>query len=161
MKLKQLEPVEKIIGEYKFYIRPFPALKATNIMGELTSVLIPFFAALVPLVNEDTKLEDIDVGKATEALAKNVSIDGNKLEKMIQKFLLGGHIAVELENEDGESEGYKLDMDLLNEIFCGEIQNMFILCFYVIRINFSGFFGKFATQSGKVGEALQKIRKII
>lgn len=161
MKLKQLEPVEKMIGDYKFYIRPFPALKAANITGELTSILVPLFAALIPLVEEEKELEDLDAGKAAEAIARSVSFDGNKLEKLIQKLLLGGHIVVELENENEEPEGYKLDMDLLNEIFCGEIQNMFILCFYVIQINFSGFFGKFADQSGKVGLALRKLRKII
>jgi len=161
MKLKQLEPVEKTLGDYKFYIRPFPALKAANLTGELTSVLVPLFGALIPLVNDGKELEDLDAGKAAEAIAKSVSLDGNKLEKLIQKLLLGGHIVVELENEEGEPEGYQLDMDLLNEIFCGEIQDMFLLCFYVIRINFSGFFGKFANQSGKVGLAVQKIRKII
>ena len=96
---------------------------------------------------------DIDAGKAAAAIASSVTIDGNKMEKLIQKFLLGGHITVELEDDDGEPEGCRLDMDLLNEIFCGEVQDMFILCFYVIRINFSGFFGKLAGLSGKAGKA--------
>ena len=37
MKLKQLEPVVETVGDYKFYITPFPALKAANMTGELAS----------------------------------------------------------------------------------------------------------------------------
>lgn len=166
MRLKQLEPVEETIGDYKFYITPFPAMKAANITGELVSILVPLFGALVPLAGKSEDLGDVDVGQAAEAIAKSVSIDGNKLEKMIKNLLLGGHIGVEfdVEDEDGnvETEGQKLDMDILNEIFCCEIQDMFILCFYVLRLNFSGFFRKFAGQSGKAGSAVQKmVRKII
>ncbi len=163
MKLKQLEPVVETVGDYKFYITPFPALKAANMTGELASLMLPLFGALAPLVKDSEKKEDsgkkenglmdIDAGEAATAIASSVTIDGNKMEKLIQKFLLGGHITVVLEDDDGEPEGYRLDMDILNEIFCGEVQDMFILCFYVIRINFSGFFGKLAGLSGKAGKA--------
>ena len=55
-----------------------------------------------------------------------------------------------------------LDMDLVNEIFCGEVQDMFILAFYVIRLNFNGFFKKLAGRFGKAGEALvKKTRQIL
>lgn len=169
MKLRQLEPVVETIGDYKFYITPFPALKAANMTGELASLMLPLFGALAPLVKnekdegnekKEKELMDIDAGEAAAAIASSVTIDGNKMEKLIQKFLLGGHITVELENDDGEPEGYRLDTDLLNEIFCGEVQDMFILCFYVIRINFSGFFGKLAGLSGKAGKAVDTVKKM-
>lgn len=179
MKLKQLEPVVETVGEYKFYITPFPALKAANMTGELASLMLPLFGALAPLIKDgdsekkensskkENGLMDMDAGEAAAAIAASITIDGNKTEKLIQKFLLGGHITVELEDEDGDTEGYRLDEDLLNEIFCGEVQDMFILCFYVIRINFSGFFGKLAGLSGKAGKAgavlgmAKKARQII
>lgn len=165
MKLKQLEPVVETVGDYKFYITPFPALKAANMTGELASLMLHLFGALAPLIKDgdsekkensrkkENGLMDIDAGEAAAAIASSLTIDGNKMEKLIQKFLLGGHITVELEDEDGNTEGYRLDEDLLNEIFCGEVQDMFILCFYVIQINFSGFFGKLAGLSGKAGKA--------
>lgn len=165
MKLKQLEPVVETVGEYKFYITPFPALKAANMTGELASLMLPLFGSLAPLVKDgdgekkgdsDKKgngLMDMDAGEAAAAIASSITIDGNKMEKLIQKFLLGGHITVELEDDNGDMEGYRLDEDLLNEIFCGEVQDMFVLCFYVIRINFSGFFGKLAGLSGRAGKA--------
>lgn len=133
MKLKQLEPVVETVGEYKFYITPFPALKAANMTGELASLMLPLFGALAPLIKDgdsekkensskkENGLMDMDAGEAAAAIAASITIDGNKTEKLIQKFLLGGHITVELEDEDGDTEGYRLDEDLLNEIFCGEV----------------------------------------
>lgn len=177
MKLKQMEPVVKEVGEYKFYISPFPALKAANMTGELSSLMLPLFGSLAPLIKDEGRekkedsekkengLMDIDAGEAAAAIASGVSINGDTMEKLIKKFLLGGHIAVELENDDGETEGYVLDMDLLNEIFCGEVQDMFVLCFYVLQINSSGFFKKLAGLSGRAGSVLEmaqkKARKII
>ena len=84
------------------------------------------------------------------------------MEKLMQKLLLGGHIVVELPDEEGETKAERLDMDIANEIFCGEVQDMFILCFHVIKLNFNGFFKKIAGLSGKVGSASPKTpRKVI
>ena len=93
------------------------------------------------------------------------SINGDKLEALMRKLLLGGHIVVEVPDEDGEPEAVnparqpslylyqppfhtahrvsmlhpvcstfsaqpeavKLDMDTANELFCGNIQDMFVL----------------------------------
>lgn len=67
----------------------------------------------------------------------------------MRKLLLGGHIVVEVPDEDGEPEAVKLDMDTANELFCGNIQDMFVLCFRVIMLNFKGFFKNLAALSGK------------
>lgn len=161
--MKQVETVKKKIGKTNFYIRPFGAFKAANLSGELASVLTPIFSALAPLISEkkEESLMDMDVKEAASAIS-NVSINGEQLEKLMKKLLLGGHIAVEVENEDGEKEGENLDEDLANELFCGEVQDMFILCFYVIQINFNGFFSRFASLSGKVKLGkVQNPRKII
>ena len=68
----------------------------------------------------------------------------------MKKLLLGGHIVVEMSDENGDEEAKVLDNDIANEIFCGEVQDMFILCFHVIKLNFNGFFKKVTGQSGKV-----------
>lgn len=148
MSLKQMEPTKENIDGINFFIKPFPAFKAANITGELASVLAPLLGALAPIVGNGD-LMDVDVEKAADAMAGCSAINGDKLEKLMQKLLLGGHIAVEIENENGEIEPSILDMDIANEVFCGEIQNMFILCFHVIKLNFNGFFKKFAARSGK------------
>ena len=77
------------------------------------------------------------------------------------------NVIVELPVEDedgvktGEYEQEILDMDIVNEIFCGDVQDMFILAFYVIRLNFNGFFKRLAGPSGKAGEAIAKKMRTI
>lgn len=161
MELKQMETTRVVVGGIQYYIKPFPAFKAANLSGELASVLTPLFAAIAPLLGDDDDLGDVDANKAASSLSA-VAIDGDKVEKMMRKLLLGGHIAAEVEDEDGETSAEVLDLDLANELFCGEVQDMFVLCFHVIRINFNGFFKKFAALSGTAKEkAAKKMRKIL
>ncbi|WP_251208320.1 phage tail assembly chaperone [Acetatifactor aquisgranensis] len=164
MALKQMEPTKETVGGYNFYIKPFAAFKAANLTGELASVLAPLLGALAPLVSDQKEgsLMDVDAAQAAEALSNCTNISGDKMEKLMQKLLLGGHIVVELPDEEGEFKPERLDMDIANEIFCGEVQDMFILCFHVIKLNFNGFFKKIAGLSGKAGSAIpKKPRKVI
>ena len=164
MALKQIEPTKETVGGYNFYIKPFAAFKAANLTGELASVLAPLLGALAPLVSDQKEgsLMDVDAAQAAEALSNCTNISGDKMEKLMQKLLLGGHIVVELPDEEGEFKPERLDMDIANEIFCGEVQDMFILCFHVIKLNFNGFFKKIAGLSGKAGSAIpKKPRKVI
>ena len=158
MALKQMEPTKETVGGYNFYIKPFAAFKAANLTGELASVLAPLLGALAPLVSDQKEgsLMDVDAAQAAEALSNCTNISGDKMEKLMQKLLLGGHIVVELPDEEGEFKPERLDMDIANEIFCGEVQHMFILCFHVIKLNFNGFFKKIAGLSGKAGLAIPK-----
>ena len=64
-------------------------------------------------------------------------------------------------DEDGNQHAERLTSDLVNEIFCGEVQDLFILCFYVIRLNFNGFFKKITGLSGPVRSDTQKKRRRI
>lgn len=152
MAMKQTEPTKVKVGDLKFYITPFSAFKAANLTGELASVLAPLLGTLAPMVLNDTEnIMDIDATTAANALAGCTAISGDKLELLMRKLLIGGHIVVELEDEIGGIEPQRLDMDIANEIFCGEVQDMFVLCFHVIKLNFKGFFKRLPTQSGKVG----------
>lgn len=153
MALRQMSPTKETIGKMNFYITPFGAFKAANLTGELANVLAPLLGVIAPFVNDNSGKglmdTDIDTDKVAEALSNCSSISGDKLELLMQKLLLGGHIMVEYTDDRGEKQSEELDMDLANEIFCGEVQDMFALCFYVIRLNFNGFFKKFASLSGK------------
>lgn len=178
-RLKQIEPKKETIGGLNFYIRPFPAMVAANLTGDLASLLTPVLAALMPLVGnstedddngEDGGLMDIDVNDAAASISKSMDgFSGKKVESMLKKLLIAyKNVAVELpvEDEDGVETGEYdqeiLDMDIANEIFCGDVQDMFILAFYVIRLNFNGFFKRLAGPSGKAGEALvKKMRTIL
>lgn len=150
MALKQLEPTVQVVAGCKFYITPFSAFKAANLTGELASTLAPLLGALAPLAGNGN-IMDIDASKAGEAMSNCTGISGDKIEKLMRSLLLGGHIVIEENQEFGIEEAAKLDEDIINEVFCGNVQDMFILCFHVIRLNYKGFFGKLTDLSGKAG----------
>ena len=135
-------------------------------------------AQIMPLVgdsdnegdDEDGDLMDIDVNDAAASISKSMEgFSGSKVESMMKKLLIAHkNVVVELpvmDEDDVETGEYSqeiLDMDIVNEIFCGDVQDMFILAFYVIRLNFNGFFKRLAGPSGKAGEAIaKKMRKIL
>lgn len=160
MALKQLEPTIQVVSGMKFYITPFSAFKAANLTGELASTLAPLLGALAPLAGNGN-IMDIDASKAGEAMANCTCISGDNIEKLMRSLLLGGHIVVE-ENQDlGIEEATQLDEDIINEIFCGEVQDMFILCYHVIRLNYKGFFGKFTSLFGGAGMVKKAKRTIL
>ena len=163
MALRQAEPAVEKVGGRKFYITPFAAFKAANLSGELASVLAPLLGALAPLIPdgdgvglEGGGLMGVDAARAVEALSGCQGISGDRMEKLMKKLLLGGHITVEFTDEEGVAEGERLDEELANELFCGDVQDMFALCFHVIRLNFNGFFKRFAGPYGKEGPAGEK-----
>lgn len=175
-RLRQLESHKVMVGGYNFYIKPFPAFTTANLTGELASMLTPILAALLPLVGgndeggeEDNGLMDIDVDKAAESISHCMDgFSGNKVEILLKKLLIANrNISVELPVEDeydmatGKYEQEVLDMDLANELFCGEVQDMFVLAFHVIKLNFNGFFKKLGGQYGKVAESLAKRTRTI
>lgn len=161
MALKQMEAKKVTVGDNSFYIKPFPAFKAANLTGELASVLSPLIGAIAPLVG-DGDLMDVDVNKAAEALSTSTVINGDRLEALMKKLLLGGNIVIEYEDEEGERQQDVLDKDLADEVFCGNVQDMFVLCAHVIKLNFNGFFEKLATLSGKAEQVAAKApRKIL
>lgn len=159
MALKQMEAQKVNIGDNTFYIKPFPAFKAANITGDLASVLSPLIGVIAPLVGNGD-LMDVDVNKAAEALSGSTAINGDKLESLMSKLLLGENIVIEYEDDDGKTHHEKLNKDLADEVFCGNVQDMFVLCVYVIKLNFNGFFARLATLSGKAEPvAIKKLRK--
>ena len=77
---------------------------------------------------------------------------GDKLEHLSTELLVAhGNISVSPGGDDGQNT--QLTLDLANDLFCGEIDEMFMLMYEVIKANFSGFFKKIAAQYGLGGEA--------
>lgn len=153
--MKQLESREVTIGENKFYIRPIPAFKAANISGELANLVMPILSGLAPLagfVGDGKDLFDIDIEQAAPTLSGAfTSLSGDKLERVLRLLLIsGGNISVEMPGERAQP----LSEDLANEIFCEDVQEMFILAFEVVRSNYNGFFKKLAARFGKATSAL-------
>ncbi|MDR2359677.1 MAG: hypothetical protein LBD85_00120 [Oscillospiraceae bacterium] len=146
--LKQTRIAKEVtLGGNEYYIRPFPAFTAANLSGEIGAVIAPLLGGLLPLLNDGVDLMSIDVGSFSGALS---GLSGNKLESVLSKLLVKhGNIAVKLE---GETDAVTLDNDLVNEVFCGSAQDMFILAFEVIKVNYAGFFEKLGSLSGVRGK---------
>ena len=151
MSLRQMTPTKVKIGGTKFYITPFPALTAANMTAELAATLAPVMGIMAPLVAKDESkgVMDIDVNDFVAALSGCSALDGDKVESLVLKLLTRGNVVAELEDENGKTEPERLTEDIINELFCGSIEDMFVLCFHVLKVNFSGFFAKLATQSGR------------
>ena len=101
-------------------------------------------AAIAPIAvkalgSEDKKVLDADIAEMAPSLQGAFSgLSGDKLEHLCRKLLVEHqNISVVL---PGETSPKLLDKDLANEVFCGDIQDMFILMWYVIQVNFGGFF---------------------
>lgn len=162
--MKTHEARDVRVGEHSFHIFPFPAFTAANLSGELMNLLIPVLTSALPYVGtkgEDGKersLMDVDIDEAAPAIAGAFgSISGPRLESMLKKLLVvNNNVTVEVEDEEGSGHYHaeRLTEDLANELFCGEIQDMFILAFHVIRLNLNGFFEKV---SARFGGALDKL----
>lgn len=158
--MKQQDANQVTVGGSTFYIRPFPAFKSANIFGQLTKILTPVAGGLFSLVGssgDSTNILDLNVEEAAPALAGAVSgLSGSVVETMLRQLLVDyGTIAYD-DPETGNT--MKLTMDKANELFCGEVQDMFILAVEVIKVNYNGFFKKLAAQFGTV---IDKFRKMM
>jgi hypothetical protein len=168
MTVKQMEVTEKKIGENTFYIKPFAAFTAVNISGDLAAVITPLLGGFAALLGagdgkgengeepqEKKNIMDVDVNEALPVVSQAFSsISGEKFERLMKKLLIDyKNISVEGESTDGDVK--LLTYDLANEVFCGDVQDMYILCFEVIRLNFRGFFSKISTQFGDLASLVQ------
>lgn len=155
--MKRMEVTEKQIGENTFYLKPFPAFTAANISGELAALITPMISGLAPFFTGKSleQVMTMEMEDAMPAFSDAFSaLSGDKVERLMKKLLID-HKNISVDNpETGKTE--VLDLDLANEVFCGDVQDMFLLCFEVIKINFSGFFKKLGAQFGNLRGPMKK-----
>lgn len=159
--MKQLEPRIATVGDNTFYIRPLPAFKAANLTGELAALVLPIVSGLAPLLDkvdsskEGSGLMDLNIEDAAPAITGAFSsISGDKVEAILKHLLIAGkNIAFETPDDD---KARVLTEDLANELFCEDVQDMFLLAFEVIRTNYNGFFKKLGARFGPLIEAMTK-----
>ena len=160
--MKVFHPHKTRVGEHTFYIWPFKAFVSANLSGDLLGLLTPVIGSLLPFIGgggaDGQDPMDVDVNKAAPVIGEAFNaLSGNRLETMLRKLLLlHENITVDVDDEDqpGKYHAEKLTEELVDELFCGEIQDMYILAFKVIQFNFSGFFTKLGSRFGGVAEAL-------
>lgn len=153
--MKRMETKQFVIGENTFYIVPFAAFAAASIGGELTALLAPIVASVIPAVSDTQTGENdsadggkdflsTDINEILPALASAAAgLSGDKLERIMTRLLIeSGNVSVQGEITGGTVT--KLTKDLADEIFCTELQDMFALCYEVVKLNYGGMLGKFA-----------------
>lgn len=141
---RRIEGKEAELKGMKFLIYPFGAFTAANLSGELAGLLLPAMGALAPLLSDQKLSLDDDVMKAAPQISTAFSmISGDKIELLFKKLLCSKNIVI-------KDSGEYLTEETADEIFCAEIQDMFLLAFYVLRENFGGFFGKLGPLFGKL-----------
>ena len=155
--MKQLEIRTVTVGENTFYVKPFPAFKAANISGQLATLVTPIVGGVLPLIDSiggEKGLMDINMDEAAPAISGAFSaLSGDKLEHLLRELLVVNK-NVSFDNpETGKTT--LLTEDTVNEIFCTDTQDMFILAFEVIKLNFNGFFKKLGDQFGSAFASLQ------
>ena len=155
--MKQFESQKRCFGYYRFIIRPLPAFTAANISGDLFGTILPMIGSLAPIIGANGNAEslmDMDSEVAAKALAKGASsVDGDKVEYLLKKLLVQ-HGNISYEPLDGKEKTKRLTEDDANEIFCGDVQDMFVLAFDVMKSNYSSFFEKLANLFGDRIDAL-------
>lgn len=156
--MKQLETTQKVIGENTFYIRPFPAFVAAGLSADLAALISPLIGGLASLVvNDAENVMDMDAEKALPAVSEAfASLSGDKVESLITRLLVK-YDNISVQGPDTGNEAKRMNMDLANEVFCGEVQDMYLLCFEVIRLNFKGFFKKLGDRFGNLQGILEKM----
>lgn len=162
MLAKNADPKEFTIGNYRFYVHPFGAFKAANLTGDLAALFVPMIGALAPLIGQaETKEEgllDIDVDTAIPEMTKSFrTFTGDQVEAILKKLLIKNrNVAVEEIGSEEEDGPEWLTEDIANTVFCGEVQEMYILAYHVIQTNYNGFFGRLA---GLFGQDIKKSAK--
>ena len=73
------------------------------------------------------------------------------MERIIRRLLLD-YNNVSLSGPFTDHKVKPLDMDAINEVFCYNAQDIFVLCWDVINLNFRGFFGRLKLQFGDLSE---------
>lgn len=153
--MKQMEVTEKAIGDYIFYLKPFPAFTAANISGDIVSVILPIVGALV--TNGDAS--QTDVNGIRELAGAMSGLTGDQVEKLVRKLLID-YRNVSYEPADQSEKVRILGQDQANEVFCGNVWEMYVLCWEVLKLNYSGFFERLGVnQSGSLQEFMQMTQR--
>ncbi len=152
-KLQETTPVT--VSGVQYYIRPFPAFKAAKISGDVLKILMPFLDVLTPMMGKKEPLSTSITEMMPSITRAFSTLSGDELERVMKELLLtDGNIAA----ENASGDVVPLDNNMINELFCGEAQDMYVLAYHVIRLNFGGFFKRLGLPGGSATEPTKNQR---
>ena len=153
-----MQVTDVTIGDFNFYIRPFHPFTANKILFKLKNILAGSLDEAIPLISEmieqdnkgvmDIELDSRIIPVVFKAL-KN--LDGDTAEELFLLLLLNHkNIAFLPSNIEGDKGTAKaLDEDAINVAFTGELQDLYLLCVHVLKINYLNFFVKAPNRFGE------------
>ena len=165
MKVKDRLAAEEIIGEYKFYIRYFGAWTAQRIGLKFKDVLAKAAAAAAleiaeTLKNTDTEnVFDVEVNAdLIPALIKILGeLDVKTLEDLTMEIIINHKNVAYVHNDNIGMEPKELKYDTADQIFSGDLQDMYILIACVIKANYKNFLDRLGTRFGGLSEIIQNV----
>lgn len=157
--IKQIEPNRVSLCGVDFAIYPFGAMKAANLSGELGKFLGPVVAGCLPLIGSNDDVLSLDLKDAMPLVTGAFStLDGDTIEKLFRKLLLQQNISCSYTDPaTGQQVQTWLTQDVLDQIFCQNVDDMYRLAYEVINVNFKGFFKKLLGQSGGLSQKVVTI----
>ena len=158
--IKQIEPNRVSLCGVDFAIYPFGAMKAANLSGELGKFLGPIVAGCLPLIgSNDDDVLSMDLKDAMPLVTGAFStLDGDTIEKLFRKLLLQQNISCSYTDPaTGQPVQTWLTQDVLDQVFCQNVDDMYRLAYEVINVNFKGFFKKLLGQSGGLSQKVVTI----
>ena len=182
MGLKRTEKTKITIGDYDFYVSKFGAFKSANLSGELVRLFTPIIASVVPVAykmlggdnsgkEESQSIFDMELDKGIESLAPALAgafdnLSGNQVEVLMRRLLIEEKNVSFTEKDCMDPNKIKvMEWEDADELFCGDIQDMYLLAIKVIQLNYKGFFKKLAAPYGldleKVGAAMMESRNMV
>lgn len=156
-----MKKMEVTVSGTSFYVAPFPVFTAARITAMLSKVLSPVLGGIIAILGGDEESDDVtseedgdempvnrsDIAAAMPAFVEAFnSLDPVEFERLMRELLINSR-NIAWKNEDAPG-GEILTEDTLNALFAGNVQDIYILAFHVLRCNFSGFFERFKNLSG-------------
>lgn len=153
MKMKRMSVKEVDIGGFSFKIRPFGAMDASYIFGDVVSIVLPIIGT-VALSSNDSEKASIAVSDNMKLDAESIAtslgkLNGKELTNLIRELLLDHNNVSFRYNEDG-GEFQRLTRDDFDEIFCMYFAGALKLCAEVLIQNYGNFFGDASTLFGSL-----------
>lgn len=157
MKLKRMSAKDVEIGDFSFKLRPFGAMDASYIFGDVISVVLPIIGTVaLSSGNDDGKSIAVsdNIGLDSESVASSLGkLNGKELSSLIRELLLD-HNNVSFRCNDDGGNFQRLTKDDFDEIFCMYFAGALKLCAEVLIQNYGNFFEDASNLFGNLFEQL-------
>ena len=144
---KQLQPKPYTLEGVQYSISPLPAMDAVCVLGDLLGVIAPALSSLAPafMASKNTKLDDMLGDVSVDSISTGLfkGLNGTQMKALFNELLIQYGNVMYHDPDDSNATNYlPMDIDAFNEIFCQDVGSAMTLCGFVIKQNFTGFFGK-------------------